>query len=1213
MLPKNFRFKKIVTTLAACVVVLMLCQAAFSQGNLGRLMGVVTDQTGGVIAGANVTVVDVQRGVSRTLVTDDSGEYSAPSLIPGQYELRVEAMGFNKFNRQNITIEVGQEVRVDASLTPGSQTQTVTVTESVPDITTTNATLGGVIENQALTELPLSGRNYLHLLDDKPGVQMKPGGGPNSYTSNGQRNAANGYMVDGLFSGNVNTGASAVLGGGSGAGGPEQANVLPVDGIQEINVMQDPKAEYGPRPGAYINIGMKSGTNSLHGTAYGFGRDQSLEARNAFLTTKQPTTVEQWGASLGGPIKKDRVFFFTNFEKQNFSIAAAKTANVPTTAVGAGVGGSFPDAIAAMNLAHVPVSQLSLNLAGCSNTGTPASAALISCDASKGIFGNSQATTSPVLAFPVIGGSNNVIAKIDYSLNDKNAIHGEYVYGDGKPIGQSGIRVQPYWRGPYHIRSQVVRAAWVWTPNSAWVNEARFGYDRLLQNAQPGDCFPQQFGSPDYASLGFVSGVAQCGLGTISFGSTFTALGSGLGSSSLPAYFQGEDAVSRTLGKHVFKFGAGIRSYDWNGGSYSGLSGTIAFANATVGVVALTPLQAFLNGTPNTSSTANSILVGNPNENLTWKSYWGFVQDDWRITPKITLNLGLRYDYEGPQREAHNNAGGFDPTAATGLFQQSSSRSLWNPSKKDFAPRVGIAWDVTGKATTVVRAGGGVFYEPFVTQISTSQETAWATPTGATLALANGTKIAGPGTLQNGTVSGTSLATLIQSNWAVNTPIFGTIPTTATLSCGNGLGSVNPLLPTNPATNPANPAVCNLGVVDPGLKMAIVGEWNFGIQHAITNTITLDVSYVGNHGAWGTGALDPNQPTPGAKANEQLRRPYYSQFPYLGQISTEFSADRSNYNSLQASLRKRISSGLSLTAGYTYGHALDIHSLDGTANPKGVMDSTHPQLDYGSGDYDYRQRFTMTGTYLIPGKKTPAQILEGWQLNSTLNILSGVPVGAFDTTSDLSGTGEQDDRWSVVGNPRDFTEGTTATLPCWGVAGSSFSTQKDALGNPICTVVSAGGGSAAAKVANMPAACVNAAAGLPTNPNVADTGLASNATGLEVLGNFGCYMTGSTVIVPPAQGTFGNMARNVLRGQRLRVWDVSLAKNWKIKERFTAQFRVECFNVINAVNYAANGGTNPATPSTFGVSPGTPDVVNSAPVFGTGGPRKIQLGAKLIF
>ena len=1072
------------------------------------------------------------------------------------------------------------------------------VTETVPDITTTNATLGGVIENQSLTELPLSGRNYLHLLDDKPGVQMKPGGGPNSYTSNGQRNAANGYMVDGLFSGNVNTGASAVLGGGSGAGGPEQANVLPVDGIQEINIMQDPKSEYGPRPGAYINIGIKSGTNSLHGTGYGFGRDQDLEARNAFLTTKQPTSVEQWGASLGGPIKKDKLFFFTNFEKQNFSIAAAKTATIPTTAAGLGTSGSFPDAIAAMNAAHVPVSQLSLNLAGCKNpTPLSSSSQAISCNAASGLFGNAASNISDVLAFPVIGGSNNVIAKLDYSLNDKNAIHGEYVYGDGKPIGQSGTRVQPYWRGPYHIRSQVARVAWVWTPNSSWVNEARFGYDRLLQSAQPGDCFPQEFDSPNYASLGYVSGVSQCGLGSITI-SGFTGLGSGLGSVSLPAYFQGEDAVSRTLGKHVFKFGAGIRSYEWTGGSFSGLSGTIAFANATVGSSALTPLQAFLAGIPNSSATANNILVGNPNENLSWKSYWGFVQDDWRLTSKITLNLGLRYDYEAPMREANNNAGGFDPTSATGLFQQSSSRSLWNPSKTDFGPRLGIAWDVTGKATTVVRAGGGVFYEPFVTQLSTSQETAWATPTGATLVLANGTKIPGPGNLLNGTVSGASLASLIQTNWQANntslgTPIFGSIPSSPSLSCGNGVAP--------------NPAVCNLGVVNPNIRMAIVGEWNFGIQRAISNSLTLDVSYVGNHGAWGTGALDQNQPTPGVKANEQQRRPYYSQFPYLGQISTEYSVDYSNYNALQVSLRKRVSHGLSLTGGYTYGHALDIHSLDGTANPKGVMDSTHPGLDYGDSDYDYRQRFTMTGTYLIPGKKTRGQMLEGWQLNSALNILTGVPVGAFDTTSDLSGTGEQDDRWDMFGNPHNFTVGTPAMLPCYGIATSTFG--KTTGCTPVA--VPSGATTAAQKVANMPAACITAAASLPVNPSVPASD--PNATGLASLSNFGCYIAGSTVIVPPAQGTFGNMARNALRGQRLRVWDVSLAKNWKIKERFTAQFRVECFNVINAVNYAGNGGTNPATPSTFGVSPGTPDVVNSAPVFGTGGPRKIQLGAKLIF
>ncbi len=265
-----------IAVLAPVLLLLMIVTPAWPQGNLGRISGVVTDPNGGAIPNATVTVTDVARGVSRTLMTDSGGEYLATSLIPGTYEISVDAAGFSKFTRQNITLLTGQELRVDAQLAVGTQTQTVTVTEALPDIVTTNATLGGVIENRTLTELPLSGRNYLHLLDTVPGVQMKPGGGPNSYTSNGQRNAANGYMVDGLFSGNVNTGASAVLGGGSGNGGPEQANVLSVDGVQEINVMQNPKAEYGPRPGAYINIGIKSGTNAFHGTAFAFGRTQAL-------------------------------------------------------------------------------------------------------------------------------------------------------------------------------------------------------------------------------------------------------------------------------------------------------------------------------------------------------------------------------------------------------------------------------------------------------------------------------------------------------------------------------------------------------------------------------------------------------------------------------------------------------------------------------------------------------------------------------------------------------------------------------------------------------------------------------------------------------------------------------------------------------------------------------------------------------------------------
>lgn len=1202
----SLRLNKVAALLAILLAPLLLCPPSWSQGNLGRILGVVTDQSGAAVAGATVTVRDVQRGVTRTLTTDSGGEYSAPDLIPGQYEVSVEAMGFAKFDRQNIDLQVGREVRVDAALSVGVQTQTVTVTEEAPNVTTTNATLGGMVESHDLTELPLSGRNFLHLLMDSPGVEMKPGGGPDSYVSNGQRSSANAYLVEGLFSTNVNTGASPIVGAGSGGGGPEQANLLPLDAIQEISVMEDPKAEFGGEAGAYINIGLKSGTNDIHGTAYAFGRDSGLEARNAFLSTKQVDSLEQWGASVGGPIKKDKLFYFGNFERQHYSIQPPKTIQVPTTddlGTGSiGLTNSFPDAIANMNALGVAVSPLSLNLAGCTNPAShPTSGALIPCTASSGVFGNSAGSTAEVVAFPVIATSNNFVTRVDYTLNDHNTMHGEYVYGDGKPL-DGGATVEAFWQGPYHIRSQVGRAVWVWSPNSTWVNETEFGTDRILQDNASEECSPG-YTSPNYASLGFVSGTSVCGFPALTIG-TFTALGSTLGSNNLSVFYQGQDAVSHTVGKHILKFGGGIRNINWTGSTPSSQIGAINFAATTAPgtAVPLTALQAFLAGIPNSGTTFNTLLVGNTNEEFSWKSYWSFIQDDWRLTQRITVNLGLRYDFEAPMRSATNSAGGFDPTTPTGLFQQTNSVSLWNPSKKDFGPRLGVAWDVTGRGKTVVRLGGGVFYQPFITQEVSTQSAVYAVPTGGIYYLANGTTIQGPGNLNNGTISG--LGSVIQSNWALNTPIFGNLATNTTLKCGDGIAP--------------NPNPCSLTVNSQALTPGVVGEWNLGIQQAITNGLTLDVNYVGNHGANEMGELYPNQPTPGVKTTEtvagvtylgeQQRRPYYSQFPYLGSISEENPRSYSNYNGLQVNVTKRVSRGLSFHAGYTYAHALDMES----ESHYGVMNTLEPSWDYGNSDYDYRHRFTITGTYLVPGKKSPLQMLDGWQLNSSFNVSTGQPFNMVDSTDDLSGTGVNDDRWDLVGTPKDFTGGSASTLPCYGITGSKFA------GAANCTAVTipAGAVTAAQKVANMPQACVNAAASLPVNPNVPSTD--PNATGLAALSTFGCYMEGNSVIVPPAQGTYGDISRNEFYGPVYRQWDFSVVKNWKIKERITAQFRAEMFNLLNFVNYGTPGisagtNTNPSNPAAFGVSPGTPDVANNAPVFGTGGPRRIQLGLKFIF
>jgi hypothetical protein len=278
--------------------------------------------------------------------------------------------------------------------------------------------------------------------------------------------------------------------------------------------------------------------------------------------------------------------------------------------------------------------------------------------------------------------------------------------------------------------------------------------------------------------------------------------------------------------------------------------------------------------------------------------------------------------------------------------------------------------------------------------------------------------------------------------------------------------------------------------------------------------------------------------------------------------------------------------GLSYTAKYTFAHALTM--ADGAASSP--MDSTNAQLDYGPSTATPFQDFGLAVTYAIPGRKAPGQLLEGWEINSTVAALGRKPVATVDTSRDLSGTGEKRDRWTLVGRAGDFKPvGALSTVPCFGRAGSSFVRAGCAPG--------------------LPQPCIDAANGEATNPNV------PGSSGLASLNKLGCYMQGNAVIVPPAQGTFGTMAPNALTVVPFREWDLSVAKTWKFTERFNAQFRAEFFNVINAREY---GGifSNPSSPATFGLARGTPGVVGSSfnnPISGSGGPRQVQLALKLAF
>jgi hypothetical protein len=442
--------------------------------------------------------------------------------------------------------------------------------------------------------------------------------------------------------------------------------------------------------------------------------------------------------------------------------------------------------------------------------------------------------------------------------------------------------------------------------------------------------------------------------------------------------------------------------------------------------------------------------------------------------------------------------------------------------------------------------------------------------------------------------------------WAVNQPVFNG----GALACGEGSGAPGVVVPAGVATEPSQ---CTVGGFAPNLTMPVIYYWNADIQHSFGNNISVDIAYVGNHSSGLLQFTNINQPLPGiangtgaAAFNEQLREPYYGTYPWFGQIHWDSNRDDANYDSLQATLRKRVSHGLDFTATYVYSHALDVE--DGEFGTTVMESNYNTRLDYGNAAYNPFNRFTITGSWTIPNHKAPAQLLSGWALNTVVELLSGVPYNAADTKDDISGTGENEDRWTLVGSSKNFNWGSTTQpggFPCYGIAGSTFASATN------CQPVT---------VANLPAQCVSAASSEPVNANVPSalttTGLPTGApataqnSGLYNLYKYGCYMNNGSVIVPPAQGTYGNMGRDELVGPGMAEWDLSVTKNWTIKERYSAQFRVEGFNITNTTQFAVPQA-NLSSPSTFGKSQAT---INAGGIsISAGAPRQIQLGLRLTF
>ena len=671
-----------------------------------------------------------------------------------------------------------------------------------------------------------------------------------------------------------------------------------------------------------------------------------------------------------------------------------------------------------------------------------------------------------------------------------------------------------------------------------------------------------------------VSGPFTGGLPRIGFAGAFVP---GLGAFKWPK-FQGPDSITQIIdhvaynrGKHAFKFGGELHRNEVSGGAFGNARGSITF----LGGVALpnsTQLEDFFAGDPFKAS----VQVGDPRRQIHNWAYGLFVQDDWRATRTLTINYGLRYEYSSVMSETNNQLGNFDPNSPTGLIQAGKNgvSGPYNPDHKNFAPRLGFAWDATGKGNTVLRGGVGLVYETINWEALLAFNNAFGlnnVPTGAI--------IDGAGDTAGGTITAGNLAIPPgMPQWDSGVPLYGANVSTATLNCFN------------------NP--CPIMSVDRNITTPYVWTWTLNLQHAFTPNLSLEVAYVGNHGTNLTGIRDINQPPVGSDYNplcadantnspDQLCLPYNGKFPYLSNIFQMGNVYKSNYDGLQATLNSRNFHGLSMVAGYTFSHSLDDVGANwdfgyGAGLPQ---DSYNVGKEYASSDFDIRQRLTLSLTYAIPGKSGYGQMLQGWELNSIVTLESGQPWGPIDLGTDAAGTGPlpvsppafSPIRWSFYGKPSDFKSGP----------------------NPIPFFPGTSNAACAAQALNV------------------DGGTPGPST--ESLSSFGCYAQGSSIMIPPPLGQFGNMGRNLFRDSGFRNFDFSVAKNWHFGERLRAQFRAEFFNILNHPNFAnPYGGQNgfglndPSAPG-FGCGCATPDVAAANPVIGSGGSRAVQLGLKFAF
>jgi outer membrane receptor protein involved in Fe transport len=943
----------LVSILLGTALLLLLTPLVLAQLPTGTFLGVVKDSSGAVVPGATVTIHSSETNETRKAVSDSSGAYRVPALPVGHYDIKIEHGGFKTVTQTGLNLEVGEEAVVDFALQVGTAEQTVQVTGEAQQVNTTNSTLGSVVSEQTIADLPLNGRNYTDLTLLQPGITQHKGltnSGGNQpgtvFSSNGAPVQSNSYSLDGASL--VSTYAVSAA---SGTG-----NALGVDGIREYKVVTNNfSAEYGMTMGSQTVLVSKSGTNSFHGDAFEFLRNNVLDAANYFDVPTQangfrrtpPFKRNNFGGTLGGPIQKDKTFFFGAYEGLREDIGQTiVSTTVPATCFVATKNPCTSPAGGTVNAAALQILQL----------------------------------------FPVPNLPNNQFTyphseplsenwgqgRMDHTFSAADTIFARYTFDDS--YFSLGLAYPPFTQ-TQATRSQFVTLAENHVFSSSWLNTARFSFSRTATTTNSLSDF-----GPNYPNL--IPGQQYPGIGTFQISSvTVSTTGGGLGpTSTLPNYpqqniFTWSDDLFYEKGKHSFKFGTLINHYQIDYFDLTSSRGTFSASS----------LPAFLAGT---LSGAGVDFFSNPRRHYRFNTFGVYAQDDYKVLPNLTLNLGLRYEFATVISDRDGLNSSATPTCAYPCSQIGQNYN--NPYLHNFSPRIGFAWDIFGNGKTSLRGGAALLYDV------------------ATL--------------------GSGLQQQLQNRPYSNIVSLGTTPFTIPLSL---LAATN----TTAASNPTNGYAYNL-------KAPKMYQWNLTVERQLPGTIALQISYVGSRGIHLLQATDGNpvqftiqngQPFwPAAASAQRITNPTFGGFSVLDGRGDSY------YNALEVSVTKRVSHGLQFQSEYTYSKLID--DSDGSLPSQSTSTSQLPitildeRLDRALASYDTRNNYRFNTIYNLPTISSSNAwikgLVNGWWTAAILSVENGYPfTPSLSTNRSRSQTGSSNpgnlDRpdWAPGRNPYNATHG----------------------------------------------------------------------------------------------------------------------------------------------------------------------------------------------